>query len=114
MDSTWEILKITCNLGIVLRELGNDKLGIWDAHWRKRIGSYMPEAQDHWWVCSTDIAATTAGHEIAALLEDQVFPEMEQLASLAAMVALWRSGRSPGLTDYQRIQYLSKLAQEGT
>ena len=49
---------------------------------------------------------------MAALLESQALPEMERLASRAAMIALWTSGRSPGLTEYQCAQYLRKLAQD--
>jgi hypothetical protein len=49
---------------------------------------------------------------MAALLESQALPEMERLASRDAMIALWTSGRSPGLTEYQCAQYLRALAQD--
>jgi hypothetical protein len=111
--TTQEGLRITCNLGIVLHALGSrDNHDIWDSHWRERIGYFMPEPRDHWWVCSTDDTAMTAGREMAALLESQALPEMERLASRAAMIALWTSGRSPGLTEYQCSQYLQRLAQD--
>ena len=113
VGTTREVLRITCNLAIVLHALGSrDNHDIWDSHWRERIGYFMPETRDHWWVCSTDDTARTAGREMAALLESQALPEMERLASRAAMVALWTSGRSPGLTEYQCAQYLRKLAQD--
>jgi hypothetical protein len=48
--------------------------------------------------------------EMAALLQSQALPEMERLASRAAMIALLSSGRSPGLTEYQCAQYLRELA----
>ena len=102
VGSTRELLRITCNLAIVLHALGSrDNHDIWASHWRERIGYFMPEPRDHWWVCSTDDAAMTAGREMAALLESQALPEMERLASRSAMIALWSSGRSPGLTEYQ-------------
>lgn len=113
VGSTQEVLRITCNLAIVLQALGSrDRHDIWDSHWRERIGHFMPEPRDHWWVCSTDDSAMTAGREMAALLESQALPEMERLASRAAMIALWSSGRSPGLTEYQRTKYLRELAQD--
>ena len=113
VGTTREVLRITCNLGIVLHALGSrDNHEVRDGHWRERIGYFMPEPRDHWWVCSTDDTARTAGREMAALLESQALPEMERLASRAAMVALWTSGRSPGLTEYQCAQYLRKLAQD--
>jgi len=113
VGTTREVLRITCNLAIVLHALGSrDDQDIWDSHWRKRIGYFMPEPRDHWWVCSTDDTARAAGREMAALLESQALSEMERLASRTAMIALWTSGRSPGLTEYQCAQYLQELAQE--
>ena len=113
VGTTREVLRITCNLGIVLHALGSrDNHEVRDGHWRERIGYFMPEPRDHWWVCSTDDTARTAGREMAALLESQALPEMERLASRAAMIALWTSGRSPGLTEYQCSQYLQRLAQD--
>ena len=114
VGTTREVLRITCNLAIVLHALGRrDNHDIWDSHWKERIGYFMPEPRDHWWVCSTDDTARTAGREMAALLESQALPEMERLASRAAMIALWTSGRSPGLTKHQCAQYLRELAHDG-
>jgi hypothetical protein len=113
VGTTREVLKITCNLAIVLHALGSrDNHDIWVSHWRKRIGDFMPEPRDHWWVCSTDDPARVAGREMAALLEGQALPEMDRLASGAAMIELWTSGRSPGITEYQRAQYLRELAKD--
>ena len=115
VGTTREVLKITCNLAIVLHALrSRDNHDIWDSHWRERIGYFMPEPRDHWWVCSTDDMAMTAGREMAALLESQALPEMERLASRAAMIALWTSGSSPGLTEYQCAQYLQDLTQDSS
>src|SRR5689334_16929569 len=72
VGSTREVMKITCNLAIVLHALGSrDNHDIWNSHWRKRIGYFMPEPRDYWWVCSTDDAARAAGREMAALLKGQ-------------------------------------------
>jgi hypothetical protein len=38
---------------------------------------------------------------------------MERLTTPAALAALWSSGRSPGLTDRQRAEYLSQLLAGG-
>ena len=113
-ESTQDLLKITCNAAIQLRRLAcGPRPSTWDAHWRKRIGFFMPEPRDLWWTCASDEAADQAGREIAALLETAVLPEMERLALPAAMAALWNSGRSPGLTDRQRVEYLSELRAGG-
>jgi hypothetical protein len=89
------------------------RLSVWDAQWYARIGFFMPEAQDFWWTCSSDESAERAGSEIAALLESCALPEMERLASPTAMAALWKSGRSPGLTDRRRTEYLAELVDAG-
>jgi hypothetical protein len=113
VGTTPEVLRITCNLAIVLHALGSrGNHDLWNSHWRERIGYFMPERRDHWWVCSTDDTAMAAGREMAALIEGRALPEMERLASRAAMIALWTSGRSPGLTEYQCARYLRKLAQQ--
>jgi hypothetical protein len=113
-ESTQDVLKITCNAAIQLRQLARgSRPSAWDAHWRKRIGFFMPEPQDFWWACASDEAADRAGREIAALLETIVLREMERLAVPAAMAALWKSGSSPGLTDRQRVECLSELRAGG-
>ena len=103
-------LRVTCNLGIRVERLA-DRPGssVWEAHWRERIGFFLPAPHDHWWVCASDDEARLAGRGIADLLESRALPEMERLSSLTALAALWSSGRSPGLTEGQRIDYLSQL-----
>ena len=44
VGTTREVLRITCNLAIVLHALGRrDNHDIWDSHWKERIGYFMPE-----------------------------------------------------------------------
>jgi Domain of unknown function (DUF4304) len=113
--STQGSLKITCNLGIRVEQLATRPgSGVWDAHWRERIGFFLPEPRDYWWVCSSDEDARRVGYEIAALLENRALPTMEELATPAALAALWSSGSSPGLTERLRVEYLSQLVAAGT
>jgi len=108
--TTQAILRVTCNVAIQLHRFAAGlRPNVWDAQWHQRIGFFMPERCDHWWTCDSDEAAGRAGREIAALLEASALPEMERLAAPAALACLWRSGRSPGLTDGQRTEYLSAL-----
>ena len=102
--SSQDALKVTCNLSIRVDSL-TDRPGtsVWEAHWRERIGFFLPDPHDSWWECASDQDARQAGREIAALLEARALPTMEQLATPGALVALWSSGRSPGLTDRQRL-----------
>ncbi|HLW63817.1 MAG TPA: DUF4304 domain-containing protein [Gemmataceae bacterium] len=88
--STKDQLKITCNLGIWVEQFARrPKPDIWECRWHNRIGQYLPEPTDYWWICSSDESASKAGHEIATLLEDRGLPEMESLASLPALEAMW-------------------------
>jgi hypothetical protein len=113
--STRESLKITCNLGIWVDQLADERISVsvWESHWRERIGFFLPEPQDYWWTCTDDESATKAGDEITSLLKQRALPEMESLASPTALANLWSSGCSPGLTEYQRVEYLSKLIASG-
>ena len=104
-------LKITVNLSIRLSQLDRDPaIYAGEGHWRQRIGWFMAEPRDHWWLCRNDGEAWRAGEEIAAILERAALPEMKRLASVEALKALWTTGRSPGLTEHQRIDYLRRLA----
>jgi hypothetical protein len=108
-------LKVTVNLAIWLGQLDRDpSIGVCDGHWRARVGSFMENPRDHWWLCSSDEESRRAGEQIASLLEQAVLPEMERLASAEALIALWASGRSPGLTERQRTEYLARLAGHAT
>jgi hypothetical protein len=113
-SSTQNALKVTCNLGISVHQLaGRSNASIHDAHWNERIGHFLAEPQDHWWTCGSEAEAISAGNEIASLLEKAALPEMERLASPAAIAALWASGRSPGLTDRRRRELLALLIASG-
>mgnify|MGYP001021386474 CR=1 FL=1 len=108
-------LIITVNLKIFLVQLDRDPdFFPGNGHWQKRIGSFLTPATDYWWTCQNDEDATRAGKAIATILEMSALPEMEHLASARAMVNLWMSGRSPGLTQMQRDKYLAKLTGQPT
>lgn len=103
-------LKVTVNLSIHLGLLDRDPtIFAGEGHWGRRIGEFMPVPHDHWWVCNDDLESRRAGEEIAAILDNAALPEMEALASAEALTRLWASGRSPGLTERQRVQFLGKL-----
>lgn len=109
-SSTATQLRFTINLGIVIDALADPRGGgIWDAHWQQRLGFFMLERQDHWWVCATDDEARRAGAEVAALVAEKALPEMERLASPHALEAVWASGECTGITDRQRLDFLDAL-----
>jgi hypothetical protein len=112
--STRDLLKVTCNLGIWVERLAQHPApSIWESHWRQRLGFFLPDPRDHWWECSSAESSARVGEEIAELLESKALPSMEGLASPKDLAVLWSSGRSPGLTENQRVDCLARLGSAG-
>lgn len=112
--STKDVLITTINLGIfslvVAASEGNTRApNILDAHWRQRIGLFIAGGLDKWWEIHNQSEADSCGAEITSILIDRALPQMRSLASQDALRSLWEEGKSPGLTDYQRKQYLRAL-----
>lgn len=112
--TTKDLLVITCNLAIRVDLLAREPtFGVWDAHWRERIGYFRTVPDDHWWNCANDEDAQQAGKEIAHLLEYRGLPAMEKLASPEALAGLWASGQYGKLNEYERDKYLAELLAAG-
>ena len=112
--STKNVLVVTINLGIfsriVAESVRNTRApNVYDAHWRARIGSLMPDESDKWWEVQSSDEAHLCGTEITSILTNRALPQMRGLASTDLLKSLWEKGKSPGLTDYQREQYLQAL-----
>lgn len=111
--STNDRVIFTVNLGIACGELLESgpasvaKVRIIDAHMRQRIGMLLPERPDKWWEASADRAPVA--QEIAELLATVGVPYVESYITTEALIALWESGQSPGLTAVQRGRYLARL-----
>ena len=45
--------------------------------WQSRIGKLLPGAEDTWWVITKEADATAAVEELAAAIEEQIFPEIQ-------------------------------------
>ena len=113
-SSTASLLKITVNLGVwvsFLAEHGS-KPELSSAHWRERLGLLMPQRIDYWWEISSDHDAERATRQIVEAIRTHAVPEFEQLVTRNALAALWRAGRSPGLTAFQIKRYLDRIEHE--
>ena len=113
-SSTSTCLRATLDLSIWVHAAAeaNQAPDALSAHWRERIGILMPERRDHWWVISSGQEAQVAIKEICHALREYGLPTLDCLASNEAMRSLWRSGRSPGLTErlaQRNLQRLEKL-----
>lgn len=116
-------LVFTINLGIASARLqqfysGNSilrDLKIDACHWNERIGALLPGKPDKWWTIADGTHVDDLCTEIQSILVDVASVEIERYICDEALRELWLSGRSPGLTNFQRLRNLSVfLALEGS
>src|SRR4029434_4410537 len=111
VKSSKDQLLATVNLGVFSRtlaiKLGNTRqANILDAHWSERLGFLLPKPHDKWWEINSEAEAKAAGQEINEILTTRALPELREVASTQKLEMLWNTGKSPGLTEYLRQQYL--------
>lgn len=113
--SSAEAIVFTINLGVVCGQLLERNksflkgVGVVGAHVRQRIGMLLPDRPDKWWTIDTKTDARSLIEEISSLIEREAAPYLEHYLNDDALVALWKSGQSPGLTETQRLRYLRDL-----
>lgn len=106
------MLVVTINFGIVSLTIAEkegikSKAKFLDSHWRERIGFFLPKPFDKWWEIQSEQEAVEAGLEISQIIEKQALPKIYAISSTENLVALWQSGRSPGMTEFQRKNLLA-------
>jgi hypothetical protein len=116
-SSTREEIAFTVNVGVVSARLARfsprrakgEVLPTPDEwHWGHRLGFLMPEHDDVWWkIDGRSDSEVTPG--VGGALVQYAVPEIAKHASDEALRDLWLTGRSPGLTDLQRLRNLAVL-----
>ena len=107
-STTRDRLNLTINTGVFSKRIGSLQQkpvhGISTPYcrWTKRIGEYLPQHDDKWWVVESEDAAHIVSSEIIDHLSSFVLPELNRLTHTNDLRDLWESGRSPGLTSGQR------------
>jgi hypothetical protein len=111
ISSSSALFRVTANLGIWVSDLAGEgeKPDILTSHWRMRIGQLMPDHLDYWWEMSSDEEAGVAALALGEALRNYVRPVFDELTTTAALEKLWRSGKSPGLTEVQRQRFMARL-----
>lgn len=110
-------IKFTINLGVVsgpLRDfIQGEKLSdipdITDCHWSKRIGQLLPEGNDYWWQIGNSENFEALVYEINEVLQSIAAVEIHQNITDEMLLQQWIKGSSPGITEYQRLEYLAIL-----
>jgi len=111
--STSDNLVVTVNIGLTSSQI----FSLWDIslpeakqrHWEKRIGTFTSPRNDKWWEIKTEAEALNAAGEITAILELKVLPEILAIRSTQDLEDLWKQGKSPGITDKLRLEFLQLL-----
>jgi hypothetical protein len=108
--STSTALKATVNVAIWIPALEEDaKPNVWSAHWRNRLGHLTPEHSDIWWHASSAEEAKSSGAKIANAIREFALPLLETFATRRALLALWETGVSPGLTSVEADRFRRRL-----
>lgn len=80
-----------------------------ECHWRQRIGFTLPVATDRWWQLTSADEVGTVADEVNDALVDFGLPAIKSHLSDTSMRELWLSGCAPGLTETDRLKFLSAL-----
>ncbi len=71
----------------------------------------MPGRRDQWWEISEAVAVGALASEVSEVIATDGAPYVAHYLDVDELIALWESGKSPGLTETQRVRYLEKLKQ---
>jgi hypothetical protein len=86
-----------------------EKLGEEHGHWRERLGFLLPQHSDVWWTIDKDTDIHALGNALVDMVRNIAVPEVIRHVSDDNLMTLWLSGKSPGLTNTQRLEYLTVL-----
>lgn len=117
--SDQHMIKFTLNVGIVSGRLLNawdpdsniKKVGSSEAHLMQRIGYFLHPPTDHWWALTSGTDTEVIAAEVTSLVVGAAVPYLNEHGSDQSLLALWHTGKSPGLTEGQRQRYVALLAK---
>ena len=115
--SSSEVILFTVNLVVICGSLLDpehgsvEKAKSYDAHLRQRIGMLMAGRPDKWWEIKGNTEAEALSVEVFDLILSEGAPYIMRYLDSDQLAALWKSGKSPGLTETQRVRFLEKLAR---
>jgi uncharacterized protein DUF4304 len=116
MTSTAAVLKITLNIEMSsarLAEFRDERMPL-GAHrnYHRRIGQFLNERIDKWWVICNMQEADRASDEIGLIISEKIIPYLNSIESTDELIKLWQKGECNGVTDAQRKYYLKLLGTD--
>lgn len=118
VKSTSDSVIFTVNVGAVServlkfysKNLGDVEPRIEDCHWRERLG-FLLDAKDRWWKLEDEESLKKIQSEFPQYINIMI-QKLNTTIADEALRDMWLSGRSPGLTDIQRLMNLSVLLND--
>lgn len=106
--------RFTVNVAVWVRALSAEpRATVVGAHWNRRLGDLGPERTDLWWQANDLAMADEAASDMSKRVRLFAIPALDQLTSSSDLLALWRSGKSPGLTAVQADRFRRQLEKLG-
>lgn len=107
-------IRLSVNLGVISTKLSDaevdaKKVGSDRAHLRVRLGFFLSDPHDKWWELGGGECDSAISDEIVDLISRKALPFLAEHASDESLANLWKTGRSPGLTERQRARLLAQL-----
>ncbi len=112
-NSTTETLKVTVNTEIasaLISKLDDISIPIkHQRHYTRRIGAYLDDSPDKWWIINNTDLAKKSANEISELIITKVIPTFDSLKTTDDLANLWRNGGYIGITQGERKNFLNLL-----
>ena len=116
-EGTAQRLRIAVNLGVAsihlleIRGRRNDgRQRVESCHWRRRLTPTV-NGDDHWWTAIDLVSAEQVGDAICESLLSNGLAQLQGVASETLLCEAWERGSGPGLTEAERLVFLSELRQ---
>lgn len=110
-SSTSEHVSFAVNFGVVVPSLiatgdtAEPEYG--GCHWSGRVCG--ADGVEIWWPVRANEDPGELAARVKVLLEENVLPALEAKQRDDDLIAFWKTGRSPGLVEAQRLSFLAKL-----
>lgn len=109
---TKDVISFVVNYGVLVPGLtgtggGNVAPTYTDCHWGERLAG--ADGTERWWTVRAGDHPQELAAELETELDRQVLTTLQSMQSEAALIALWQTGRSPGLVEAQRLLFLGML-----